>query len=108
MSGALAREVITIPFLASPESRIVTIESDLNKSTVPYGYRIQKLVIPPSVKDMNLPINLFCLLSPLSPATITEKTPQFLAIDHIPKQEELFDVSNESTQSMMACTIKVW
>ena len=37
LSGALAREVITISSIESPGPHIVTIESDSNEPTMPYG-----------------------------------------------------------------------
>ena len=41
ISGAMEREVITISSVASPEPRIVTLDSDSNYPTMPYGFRNQ-------------------------------------------------------------------
>ena len=38
LSGAMARETITIASIASPEPQIVTIDSDFNKLTFQYGF----------------------------------------------------------------------
>ena len=38
LSGAMAREAITISFVALPELQVVMIESDSNEPTIPYGY----------------------------------------------------------------------
>ena len=41
ISGAMEREVITIYSVASPEPRIVTLDSDSNDPTIPYGFGSQ-------------------------------------------------------------------
>ena len=46
LSGALAREVTTISSVASPQRQIVTIESNSNESTIPYGYGRQVPIVP--------------------------------------------------------------
>ena len=38
LSGAKARETITISSVTSPEPQIVTVESDSNEPTIPYGF----------------------------------------------------------------------
>ena len=38
LSGADEREVIKVSSVASTEPKIVTIESDSKKPTIPYGY----------------------------------------------------------------------
>ena len=46
MSQAAAREVITISIVASPESHIITINSDSNDPTIPYGFGRHIPIIP--------------------------------------------------------------
>ena len=57
ISGAMEREVITISSVASPEPRIVTLDSDSNDPTIPYGFGSQQPIVPPSLNDPNLPPN---------------------------------------------------
>ena len=38
MSGAMERDVITISSVTSPEPRNVTLDSNLNDPTMPYGF----------------------------------------------------------------------
>ena len=59
ISGAMEREVITISSVASPEPRIVTLDSDSNDPTMPYGFGNQQPIVPPSLNDLNLPPNPF-------------------------------------------------
>ena len=63
ISGAMEREVITISSVASPEPRIVTLDSDSNDPTIPYGFGSQQPIVPPSLNDLNLPRNPFNVLA---------------------------------------------
>ena len=65
-SGAMDREVITISSVASPEPRIVTLDSDLNDPTIPYGFGNQQPIVSPSLNDLNLPPNPFNLLATMA------------------------------------------
>ena len=62
ISGAMARETITISSVVSLEPQHVTIVSDSNEPTFPYGFGNQHPIMPPSLKDLNLPHNPFNLL----------------------------------------------
>ena len=55
ISGAMEREVITISSVASPEPRSVTLDSDSNDPTIPYGFGSQQPIVPPRPNDLNLP-----------------------------------------------------
>ena len=44
----------------------MTLDSDSNEPTIPYGFGSQQPILPPSLNDLNLPPNLFNVL-----ATIT-------------------------------------
>ena len=55
ISGAMEREVITISSVASPEPRIVTLDSDSKDPTKPYGLGSQQPIVAPSLNDLNLP-----------------------------------------------------
>ena len=65
LSGAVARETITISSVASPEQQIVTKESDSNEPTIPYGFGNQHPIVPPSRNGLNLPPNSFNVLNNL-------------------------------------------
>ena len=66
ISGAMEGEVITISFVASPEPRIVTLDSDSNDPTIPYGFGSQQPIVPPSLNDLNLPPNPFNVLATMA------------------------------------------
>ena len=66
ISGAMDREVITISSVASPAPRIVTLDSDSNDPTIPYGFGNQQPIVPPSLNDLNLPPNPFNVLATMA------------------------------------------
>ena len=72
LSGAIARETITISSVASPEPRIVTIDSDSNDPTIPYGFGSQHPIVPPSLNDLNLPPNPFNVLAKMAVNRVDE------------------------------------
>ena len=59
LSGAMARETITITSVASLEPHIVTIESVSIEPTISYGFGNKHPFVPPSLIDLNLPPNPF-------------------------------------------------
>ena len=66
LSGAMARETITISSVASPEPRTVTIDSDSNEPTIPHGFGSQHPIVPPSLNDLNLLPNPFNVLATMA------------------------------------------
>ena len=66
LSGAMVRETITISSVASPEPRTVTIDSDSNDPTIPYGFGSQHPIVPPSLNHLNLPPNFFNVLTTMA------------------------------------------
>ena len=66
LSGAMERDVITISSVASPEPRIVTLDSDSNDPTLPYAFGSQQPIVLPSLKDLNLPPNPFNVLATMA------------------------------------------
>ena len=62
LSGAMERESITISSIASLGPQIVTIDSDSNEPTLPYGFGEQYTFMPPSLNNFNLPHNPFNVL----------------------------------------------
>ena len=73
MSGVMEREVITIFSVASPEPRIVTLDSDPNDPTMPYGFGNQYPIVPPSLNDLNLPPNPFNVLATMAVIQVHER-----------------------------------
>ena len=66
ISGDMKRELITISSVASPEPRIVTLDSDSNDPTIPYGFGSQQPIVPHSLNDLNLPPNSFNVLETMA------------------------------------------
>ena len=66
ISGVMEREVISISTVASPEPRIVTLDSDSNDPTMPYGFSYQQPIVPPSLNDLNLPPNPFNVMATMA------------------------------------------
>ena len=71
MSGNDSREMILISSIASPEPQIVTIDSDSNEPTLPYGFGRQLPIILPNMNNLNLPpnrLNILATMAVLNPA----------------------------------------
>ena len=73
MSGVMEREVITISSVASPEPRIVTLDSDPNDPTMPFGFGNQYPIVPPSLNDLNLSPNPFNVLATMAVIQVDER-----------------------------------
>ena len=73
LSGAMERETITISSVASSEPRIVTIGSDSNEYTIPFGFGSQHPIVPPSLNNLNLPPNSFNVLATIAVVRADEK-----------------------------------
>ena len=63
LSGAMARETITISSVVSSEPQIVTIDPDSSEPSLPHGFGSQHPIVPPSLNDLNLPPNPFNVLA---------------------------------------------
>ena len=100
ISGAMEREVITISSVASPEPRIVTLDSDSNEPTMPYGFGNQQPIIPPSLNDLNLPPNPFNVLATVAVIRVGN--------EYRPQSPEPTIPSPISTPPMNASTIEGW
>ena len=66
LSGAMAMETLTIFSVPSPEPQIVMIDSNSNDPTISYSFGSQHPIVPPSVKDLNLPPNPFNVLATMA------------------------------------------
>ena len=100
ISGAMEREVITYSSVASPEPRIVTLDSDSNDPTMPYGFGNQQPIVPPSLNDFNLPPNPFNVLATMAVIRVDD--------EYSPKSPEPTIPSPISTPPMNVSTIEGW
>ena len=100
ISGAMEREVITISSVASPEPRIVTLDSDSNDPTKPYGFGNQQPIVPPSLNDLNLPPNPFNILATIAVIRADDELS--------PQSPEPSIPSPISTPPMNVSTIEGW
>ena len=100
ISGAMGREIITISSVASPEPRIVTLDSDSNDPTMPYGFGNQQPIAPPSLNDLNLPPNPFNLLATMAIIRVDD--------EYSPQSPEPTIPSPISTPPMNVSTIEGW
>ena len=96
----MEREVITISSVASPEPRIVTLDSDSNDPTITYGFGSQQLIRPPSLNDINLPPNPFNALATMAAIRADDA--------YSPQSPEPSIPSPTSTPPMNVSTIEGW
>ena len=66
-----ATRMSSISTIASPQLYIFTINDDSNEPTIPYGFGRQLPIVPPSLNDLNLPLNPFNILATMAIATYT-------------------------------------
>ena len=100
ISGAIEIEVITISSVTSPEPRIVTLDSDSNDPTIPYGFGNQQPIVLPSLNDLNLPPNPFNVLATMA----------VVRVDHAysPQSPEPSIPSPGSTPPMNVSAMEGW
>ena len=100
LSGALDREAVTISSVASPEPQIVTIDSESNEPTLPYGFGNHNPKITPSLNDLNLPHNPFNVLATMAVIRADDQ--------YSPQSPEPSIPSPISTPPMYVSTIEGW
>ena len=100
LSGALAREAITISSIASPEPQIVMIDSDSNEPTIANGFGNQQPIVPPGLNDISLLPNPFNVLANMAVIQPNE--------EYSPQSPEPADPSPISTPPMNLSTIEGW
>ena len=100
ISKAMEKEVITISTVASPEPHIVTLDSDSNDPTMPYGFGSQQPIVPPSLNDLNRPPNPFNVLATMAVIQADEH--------YRPQSLELSIPSPISMLPMNVSTIEGW
>ena len=100
LSGAMARKTITVSSVGSLEPQIVTIDSDSNEPTIPYGFDCQHPIVPPSLNDLNLPPNPFNVLATVAVIWADE--------EYSPQSPEPSILSPISMPPMNVSTIEGW
>ena len=95
--GAMEPESIRISSVASPEPKIVTIDSDSNEPTFPYAFGTQHPIVPPGLNNLNLPPNPSNVLANMPIIQQDQKDS--------PPSPEPFDPSPISTPPMNLSTI---
>ena len=96
----MERELITVPSVAFPEPRIVTLDSDSNEPTIPYGFGSQHSIVPPSLNGPNLLPNPFNVLATMAVIQADET--------YTPQSPETSIPSPFSTPPMNVSTIEGW
>ena len=96
----MEREVITISSVASPEPRIVTLDSDSHDPTMAYGFGNQQPMVPLSLNDLNLPPNPFNVLATTAVIRVDD--------EYSPQSPEPTFPSPISTPPMNVSTIEGW
>ena len=91
LSGAPARDHITIAIVAYPESLIFTIDSDSNDPTILYGYERQDAIIPPSLNDLYLSPNTFNILATMAVVPLIEEEHTDREIPQSPVPSNIID-----------------
>ena len=86
-------EIITISSVASPEPRIVTLDSDSNDPPMPYGFGNQQPIVPPSLNDLNLPPDPFNVLATIAVIQVDDECSPQSPEPTIPSP--IFNASNE-------------
>ena len=104
ISGDDTREMISISSIASPEPQIVTIDDDSNEPTMPYGFRRQLQIIPPSLNDLNLPPNPFNLAT----MVIANNTEDANDNNYSPESPEPSEMSPISTPPLNVSNFNSW
>ena len=95
LSGAMAKETITISSVASLEPQSVTIDSDSNEPTIPYVFGNQHPILPPSLNDLNLPPNPFNVLATTAVIRVEEEYSPQSPEPFISSSVSSFDTPNE-------------
>ena len=96
--------MISLSSIASPERQIVTIGSDSNDSTMPYGFVRQLPILPPSLNDINLPPNPFNILATMVVVNQEDVDDK----NYSPQSPEPSEPSPISTPPMNLSTFESW
>ena len=92
-----AMRMPSISTIATPQPHIFTINDDSNEPTIPYGFGRQLPIVPPSLKDLNLPPNPFNILATMGVVHQTQNTHDD---NYSPQSTEPSELSSLSTPPM--------
>ena len=105
MSGNDTREMISKSSIASAEPQIVTIDSDSNEPTKPYGFGRRLPIIPASLNDLSLPPNPFNFLATM---VVVNPTEDGHDVNYSPQSPDLSELSPISTPPKNLSTFNIW
>ena len=100
-----ATRMPSISTIASPQLYIFTINDNSNEPTIPYGFGRHFSIVPPSLKDLNLPPNPFNFLATLAIANITGDANDD---NFSPQSPEPSDISPISTPPLNVSAFSSW
>ena len=95
----------SISTIVSPQPYIFTINDDYNEPTIPYRFGRQLPIVPPSLKDLNLPPNSFNILATMAITNNNECTNDD---NYSPQSPEPSAPSPISTPPMNVSAFKIW
>ena len=95
----------SVSSIASPQPQIFTIDDDSNEPTMPYGFRRQLPIVPPSLNNLNLPPNSFNILATTAVVNHTEDGNND---GYSPQSPDPSDPSPISTPPMNVSTFNSW
>ena len=105
ISGDDTRKWISISSIASPEPQIVTIDNDSIESTMLYGFGRQLPIVPPSLNDLNLPLNPCNILAMMA---IANNTQEANGNNYSPESSDPSVPSSISTPPMNVSAFNSW
>ena len=105
LSGTQTKEMIEIIEVCSPEPNNITIESNSNEPTMPYRFKQQLPIMPPSLNDLNWSTNPFNILASLAVVRLTALRPDER---YSPQSPELSDSSPILKHPMNLSTVEGW
>ena len=95
----------SVSSIESLEPQIFTINDDSNDPTMPYGFRRQLPIVPPTLNDLNLPLNPFNILATMAVANNTEDANEE---NYSPLSTEPSEPSPKSTPPMNVSAFNSW
>ena len=100
-----AARLLSISTIASSEPYIFTIDDDSKEPTIPCGFGRQLPIVPPGLKDLNLPPNPFNILATMA---IANNTGDANDDSYSPQSPEPSKPSAISTPAMNVSTFNSW
>ena len=102
LSGSDTKKMPTISSITSPEPDFVTLDDDSNDPTFPYGFGAQQPIVPPSLKDLDLPSKPFKILEAMA---VVQQNPTHHDNNYSPQSPKPSEPSPISTAPINLSTI---